>query len=84
MVDDDRYREELIEQGEEVHLMTDSPGWKIIEKWIRGRIVSGIDSLMTCSVDEVPLKRSEVQVYRGILLKIDEIVNLGLKEEKRV
>lgn len=70
-------RDDEISAGDAVLEMTKTRGWAIIGDWIEGRITSIIETLLTCPIEEVSIKRAQIRTLKNILLKIDEIINGG-------
>lgn len=69
--------EEIVEESEAVREMTRTTGWKIVEKWLNRRIEASIEDLLSCPIEEVAIKRTQIQSMKGLLLKISEIADLG-------
>lgn len=59
--------------GELVQETLHTPGWKIIEKWIKDRLASDMESIIVCPMEEVQEKRIRIKAYRSLLCKIHEL-----------
>jgi len=57
--------------------MTQTRGWTIIRDWIDKRITSIFENLLTCPIEDVSIKRTQIGTLKSILLKIDEIIDSG-------
>lgn len=68
-----REDKEFIENCESVCDMTGTDGWKLIKMWIEKRITSEIEGLTTCRLDDVTTKRANIQTFKSVLLKVDEM-----------
>ncbi|MCD4785359.1 MAG: hypothetical protein K8T10_16190 [Candidatus Eremiobacteraeota bacterium] len=66
-----------ISAGDAVLEMTKTRGWLIIRDWMRVRISSIIESLLTCPIEEVSIKRAQIKTLKNVLLKVDEIIDGG-------
>jgi len=53
--------------------MIRSPGWKILENWIKNQIESGIADLMVCPLEEIRQRRASIRTIRGVLCKVKEL-----------
>jgi len=59
--------------GELIQETLNTPGWKIIEKWIKDRLSSDMESITVCPMEEVQEKRIRIKAYRSLLCKIHEL-----------
>lgn len=70
---------ELLIQADEVRLMRNSEGWKIMSEWIHKQIQTALEKLMiidpTKSIEIAKIQET-IRTYRNLQLKIDETIKM--------
>ena len=81
---DKEYLEKMVENGEVIREMLSTPGWKILEGWIKKRITSEIEDMLTCSQEMFPVKRTEIKTLKTILQKTREYIEMARRAEEEI
>jgi len=66
----------LEEKAEAIRQMQLTPGWRIIEDYLSGRVAHSRDQLMTCqAMEDVIRHRATIRAHESVRHKIDAILN---------